>query len=211
MKPKEYIKKYGLDNQKAQFNHKEFVADLTIDFMSMIEFHQQSNWNFSKFQNCIKDIRKKYDSISIKTAHPHINEKLWKYFYATVVGPVKDKMFGEYLRKERERHQHEKEERDQWRKFNDGTNFFDDFLDDMFSRFLIVLGGYNTVPHTDFVVLGITTNSTVEQIKKRYKELAFQHHPDKGGSINAFRKITESKNRCLAYASQHQEEQGVQL
>ena len=52
MKPNEYIKKYNLKEGKP-FNNNEFIADLSIDFKAMIEFHQQSNWNYTKFKNCV--------------------------------------------------------------------------------------------------------------------------------------------------------------
>ncbi len=40
--------------------------------------------------------------------------------------------------------------------------------------------------------LGITNNATPDEIKKAYRKLAMQHHPDKGGDPEKFQKITEA-------------------
>lgn len=41
-------------------------------------------------------------------------------------------------------------------------------------------------------ILGISKNSTPEEIKSKYKSLAQQHHPDKGGDSEVFKKIKEA-------------------
>ena len=38
-------------------------------------------------------------------------------------------------------------------------------------------------------VLGVQTNATPDEIKKRYKSLAQQYHPDKGGDTEKFKEI----------------------
>lgn len=38
-------------------------------------------------------------------------------------------------------------------------------------------------------ILGVTTSSTWEQVKKAFRKLAMQHHPDKGGDPATFRKV----------------------
>ena len=49
-----------------------------------------------------------------------------------------------------------------------------------------------------FKLLGLTTKATEEDVKRRYRELAFEHHPDRGGDTKKFHAVTEAKNRCLA-------------
>jgi len=41
-------------------------------------------------------------------------------------------------------------------------------------------------------ILGVTKNSTPEEIKKAYKKKAIQTHPDKGGNENEFKKVSEA-------------------
>jgi molecular chaperone DnaJ len=41
-------------------------------------------------------------------------------------------------------------------------------------------------------VLGVNENSTQEEIKKQYRKLALEHHPDKGGNEDTFKKISEA-------------------
>ena len=84
MKPREYVKKYNL-KKGQKFNHNNFVTDLTLDFMTMIEFYKTTtNWNYTIFKNIVKQIRQKFDSINAKTGDV-IPEGTWKYFYATVI------------------------------------------------------------------------------------------------------------------------------
>jgi molecular chaperone DnaJ len=40
-----------------------------------------------------------------------------------------------------------------------------------------------------FTVLGLPETATFDEIRKRYKELAIQHHPDKGGDAEKFKEI----------------------
>ncbi|NBU82907.1 MAG: hypothetical protein EBS55_14805, partial [Flavobacteriaceae bacterium] len=41
-------------------------------------------------------------------------------------------------------------------------------------------------------VLGVNENSTQDEIKKAYRKKAVEHHPDKGGSEEEFKKISEA-------------------
>jgi DnaJ-class molecular chaperone len=43
-----------------------------------------------------------------------------------------------------------------------------------------------------YSALGVSENATQEEIKKAYKKLAVQHHPDKGGNEETFKKISEA-------------------
>jgi DnaJ-class molecular chaperone len=46
---------------------------------------------------------------------------------------------------------------------------------------------------TDYYnILGVTKNSSEDEIKKAYKKLAMKHHPDRGGDTAAFQRIQEA-------------------
>lgn len=201
MKPKHYVDKYNLD-KSDRFSHPDFVADLTFDFMTLLEFQQQSGvWNYAKFQNCVKEIRQKFDSISNKTIGTGLPEKIWKYFFASVVVPIRDEMFGDYLRAKQEQHEKRKRDRERWDDpfHGFGQSSHQNYWDDMFSNYLSKLLYTNRIPSMSFAVLGLREESSGDDVKSKYRELVKVHHPDKGGSSNKFKEITEAKNRCLAY------------
>ena len=41
-------------------------------------------------------------------------------------------------------------------------------------------------------ILGVSETSTQDEIKKAYRKMAIEHHPDKGGDENTFKKISEA-------------------
>lgn len=43
-----------------------------------------------------------------------------------------------------------------------------------------------------YKILGLSKTATQEEIKKRYKKLVLEHHPDKGGNSDKFREIQEA-------------------
>ena len=65
----------------------------------------------------------------------------------------------------------------------------------------MVIASVQSVPAAEFIVLGIKNieNITESDIKTAYRSLSIQHHPDKGGKQEDFIKITEAKNKCLAW------------
>ncbi|MDO8640871.1 MAG: DnaJ domain-containing protein [Nitrosarchaeum sp.] len=203
MKPKEYIRKYNLETTE-NFNHNEFIADLTADFLAVIEIRQNSNnFNYENFKNCIKDVRQKWDSISNKAKGTGLPEKLWNYFYATIVIKLRDELFGEYLKKKQTAYEEKKKERASYQQWEDhffgGNNFFGSFFG-MFANLLHDLA----VPHEAFKTLELTIDATIDDVKSKYRELSIKHHPDKGGKAEDFMKITEAKNKCIMYLESHE-------
>ena len=57
---------------------------------------------------------------------------------------------------------------------------------------------------TYYEILGVTTKSTADEIKRAYRKLASQHHPDKGGDKNKFQEI-EQAYRILSDDGQRQQ------
>jgi len=57
----------------------------------------------------------------------------------------------------------------------------------------------NATPRWAFEVLGLSASASAEEIKRRYKKLAFQYHPDRGGDATKFLRVTEARDACLLY------------
>jgi hypothetical protein len=200
MNAKEYISKYKL-SESDKFNHSEFVSDLTLDFLALLEIGK-ANENLKGFNNAVNAIRMKFDAINNKTVG-NIPEKLWNYFFATVIVKFREKLFPvqmEQIRKEREEKKRMYEERKNWenKQFGFGASFFDD----MFFYAIIADLFKSKIPEKSFELLELTTTATIDDVKSSYRKLSMLHHPDKGGNKEKFIELTDAKNKCLTYLSQ---------
>lgn len=195
MNTKEYITKYQL-NISNKFNHSDFVKDLSNDFIAFLEINK-ANDNIKGFDNALRCIRMKFDAISNKTVGI-LPEKLWNFFYATVIVKLREEICPKDMQKRRDiqdRKKKEWEQRQAQRKWED-EQFNDYFWGQNF--YSLLFGNIKSPkPIECFEVLGVSENADEAEIKSAYKKLAIQHHPDKGGKQEVFVKITESKNKCL--------------
>ena len=195
MNTKEYITKYQL-NISNKFNHSDFVKDLSIDFIAFLEINK-ANDNIKGFDNALRCIRMKFDAISNKTIGI-LPEKLWNFFYATVIVKLREEICPKDMQKRRDIQDMKKkewEQRQAQRKWED-QQFNDYFWGQNF--YSLLFGNIKSPkPIECFEVLGVSENADEAEIKSAYKKLAIQHHPDKGGKQEVFVKITESKNKCL--------------
>ncbi|MCK9429943.1 MAG: DnaJ domain-containing protein [Candidatus Omnitrophica bacterium] len=204
MKPREYIIKYKLDTIHGanNFNHNEFVSDLTIDFMTLLEVGNGMT-NYKGFENAVRAVRMKWDGINNKTLG-QIPEKLWKYFYATVIIGYKNKLFPEVVKqqaieKAEKKARYDEYKRHEERERNMFNPFFSIFNSDIFDAILAKIFLSSLIPDTSFAILNLENTATIEEVQNKYRALALIHHPDKGGDNDMFIKITEAKNKCLMY------------
>lgn len=195
MKPKDYVDKYQLfiPGNADKFNHNEFISDLTLDFMTLLEVGNATG-NIKGFENAVNAIRMKWNGINNKTVG-QLPNKLWNYFYATVIAKMREQLFPTVMEARRKQaEERERYKRERAREY-DYFNFFG-FFD--FSAFISLII-QTTIPESSFTILDLTISASIEDVKNRFRELSMKYHPDKGGNQDDFIKIVEAKNKCLAY------------
>ena|ERR1035437_552509 len=190
MNTKEYTRKYNL-SVSEKFNHNDFIADFTNDFITLLEVGNSTK-NFKGYENAVRAIRMKWDAISNKTVNGGLPDKLWSYFYATVIAKTKEELFPEQMAQQKAANEEKKQAwADRKRMREQEDNFFWSFL------FMGMLKNKQK-PLESYSVLGLSTDATAEDVKRKYRELSNTCHPDKGGNSDNFIKITEAKNKILS-------------
>lgn len=97
MKTRGYVKKYKLD-EDDQFNHTDFINDFTEDFNTMFSDAKIGS-DYGKFKKLMDDSRQKWGNINNKTVG-HLPEKLWGYFYGSVIVAKKDELFPQFINRD---------------------------------------------------------------------------------------------------------------
>lgn len=201
MKTKEYLDKYNLHkgwNTKIQ---NEFISDMTSELEAQMMLNKAED-NIRGFNNALRCVKMKWDSISNKIPYG-IPEGLWNYFFATVVAPLREQMCPREMKRQREI----REERQ--RRYEERRKMERDFMEEMYQSYMnywknllahIVLA---SMPMDSFEYLGLAVDATVDDIQKKFRELALKAHPDRGGSQEKFIELTNHRNRCLKWASRN--------
>ena len=199
MKPKEFIEKYNLNKGWNKYKQNEFLTDMTSELLALLETYHAEN-NIKGFDNAVNVIRMKWDAIDKKIPFG-IPEKLWGYYFATTIAKIREQMFPEEMDKRREMAAKRKEEwerrkaeREFWEREMYG-DFFGSFYEHLAALFL----KNNIKPVDSFITLGLTEDASEEDVKKAYRKLSMEHHPDRGGNKEKFILITEAKNKCLSW------------
>ncbi len=191
MKVKEYIENFSFDS---------FYDNLANEFLALLELNKANN-NIKGFDNALRCIRMKFDSISKQL--PEVQEKHWKYFFATIVTTLRDQFCEEQhaQRVEQKKKKHEayesyrRQERFWEESFRKEQQYYwEQVLDSLLSR-------VSNVPIKSLEFLSLSENCTVDDINKQYKELSKKYHPDAGGSHSDFIALVEHKNLCLRWRS----------
>lgn len=198
MKTKEYLEKYNLYSGWNTKIQNEFITDMASELEAQCILNKAED-NIRGFDNALRCIRMKWDSISKKIPYG-IPEKLWSYFFATVVAPFREEMCQKEMKRRadiREQKRKEYEERKRW---------YDDFINDMykerinFFKRLLANSFFGSCPKDSFVYMGLETTATEDEVISKFRELALKAHPDRGGSQEAFTNLVFHKNNCLKWA-----------
>lgn len=198
MTTKEYVRKYRLD-LGPKFPHNEFVQDMHQELLALCEMNKAVD-NLKGFDNALRCVKMKWDAISNKTwgVFP---EKLWGFFFATVIAPLKKEMCPREVEARDKFFAERKQQWEERKKFENDifSGMHNDFYERMWSRLLLL--SVSQVPAHEFQLLGFENieGITSDDIRIKYRELSKTHHPDKGGKQDMFVKITEAKNKCIAW------------
>jgi len=203
MKPKEYVKKYRLDCADSSINKDELLADLSNDFIAMIEYLKGANQlNYTRFGIVKNDFWQKIESLKRQTkTDPSLFNEVRQTIGESVVDKIEQEVFGAYLKQQKEERARRRQEQAEMRNafFGTGPTLEDFLLGLLLDRW----GKTSIVPQGAFQLLELPENSNPDEISKRYREKSMTCHPDKDGNAQDFIKLTEAKNRCLAYARSH--------
>ena len=87
MKPIEFVRKYDLQSGWKPRVKNSFLQDMTNELLAFCEVNRVND-NIKAFDNAVKVVRMKWDAISRKIAGG-LPEKLWNYWWATVVVKIR--------------------------------------------------------------------------------------------------------------------------
>lgn len=195
MKPSEYVDSFV---SNGKFLNKEFISEFSEEFLAFLERFKADD-NIKGFDAAVRVMRMKFDAI--KSRCPLIEEKVWKFFFATKVVRLREILCGkehahrvkikeEKRRRWEEKKQYEKEWTNYWQR--EQSNYWDRLFNSLIDKQI-------NCPIDSFHYLELSESVSIDDVKKRYKQLSMKHHPDLGGDSELFIKITKEKNKCIHY------------
>ena len=202
MKPKDFIEKYNLSKGWNKYKQNEFLTDMTSELLALLETYHAEN-NIKGFDNAVNVIKMKWDAIDKKIPFG-IPEKLWGYYFATTIAKIREQMCPKEMAQRREEAAKRKEEyerRKRWREemeremYGDFFGGFSSFYERLAAMFLKTAAK----PVESFAVLGLSEDASEEDVKKTYRKLSMDTHPDRGGDKEKFIAVTEAKNKILSW------------
>ena len=206
MKPKEYIKKFNLQNGWDQTKTKPFLAELSNELASIVELSGKPD-NIDAFNHALNQINDKWDSIS-KRIPFGLPDKLWSYFYAKQVIPLRKLVCPTFTMRQkkneeeykRKREEFKREQEQEWEDIRKSERkFFESIFNSYFGFSSSELGMSDEDPKESFNYFGLQSSATEEEVLTQFHEKILKLHPDKGGSKELAVECIENKNKCLTY------------
>jgi hypothetical protein len=201
MKPKAYGIKYAHKpwNDTTQ---NDFHQDFCVDFQTVLELAlgTKDQLSLSAFDALVRQSKEKFSSIRFQL--PLIPLNYWDMFTHDVIHPTRKSVCAKELAEERAQRARQRAwEENMARQVNSfreaaAAHAYQAFFFSLFASMRA-----SPVPTEEFTLLGITPVKDVESIKAAFRTAAKAHHPDAGGNAADFNRLTEAKNKCLAYAS----------
>lgn len=184
MTSEEYINKYDLDFSN-DFNESEFITDLINDFLLALD--EEPPQNVKQFKEYVNSIHDLYREIRSNSLFAKISSDVWNKFYLIHIIEIRKRLFPDYKEfdfnnfQSRKSSNRKKKRKSSKRKASSSNKSSYSYISN----------------YPCFEKLGLNNNSTEEQVKKAYRKLSLENHPDRGGNNRKFIEITEAKNKCL--------------
>ena len=216
MKPKEYIKQFGLDNKLGHFNRSLLCQQLQEDFAQLLAANSQVN--YIHFENATKLIKQKFDNIFRDSSlSEEAKDKFWKFFFATKIIPIRNTYFGFKSWKEIKLEYKLKTDKD-FRRSYETAKFFEKLYtrySQLFEEELREQAQYFKQRLNDHIfnplesrerdlqisksLLGFSEEDSLEEnfIKRQFRIMPLTCHPDTGGDSEAFLKLTAARDFLL--------------
>jgi hypothetical protein len=186
----DYITKHRLEEAGTWLNTKEFLNDLIIDFLSLVEFQMaQPGWSYERFNQCVGTMVERFELLRRGAKHGYRIERVWGPFVRNIITPTRWRLFGAESRQRLKQYVQLRER--------------GELQDTTFEAWMLGLYSVQSVknaPQDAFKVLGINPTHDITTIRKQFKACSLRAHPDHGGSNEQFQALIEAKNRCLAWA-----------